>query len=120
MRRFTLILGALLLWLALAAPVGAQTPTPPITPTATITPTITPTPEWAFPEEGLQPFTYTTYITPPLQLGIGADDLITLARSALTTYTLLDWQTWALLGVVILLPVAAVLVFKVFVNPPEI
>lgn len=117
MKRLLIILGALLGWLTLAAPVGAQDPTqtPPITPTATITAT-----EWTFPAEGLQPFTYTKSITPVIDFGIDAEKMLTLARSALTTYTLMDWQTWALLAIVIMIPVIATLIFKIFIRPPEI
>lgn len=111
MNRYLIILGALLLWLVLAAPVGAQE----ITPTATLTPT-----DWTFPAEGLQPFTYTQSITPAIDMGIEADDMITVARSALTTYTLMDWQTWALLAIVILIPTIVSLIFRIFVKPPEI
>jgi hypothetical protein len=118
MKKILIIMGTLLLLLATAAPVGAQTPTPP--PTATLTPTLTVTPEWVLPADGLQPFTYTTYITPPLDIRIGADDLITLARSALTTYTLMDWQTWALLAVVLIVSAAMVYAAKIVSHPPEI
>lgn len=113
-KSLVIILGALL-WLALAAPVGAQE----ITPTATLTPTLTPD-DWTFPAEGLQPFTYTQSITPPIDMGIESDDMITVARSALTTYTLLDWQTWALLAIVILIPPIVALIFRIFIHPPEI
>jgi len=53
-------------------------------------------------------------------MGIDADTLIALARSTLTTYTLMDWQTWALLGIVLLIPVIVMLILRIFVNPPEI
>lgn len=116
---------AMLLW---AQPAAAQTPT--ITPTATIAPTATATPTitmtmassstWMFPEGGLQPISYTTPTDTPLSELITGEDIWQLARVGLTTYTLLDLTTWGFLALVLLIPTAIGLVYKIFTNPPEI
>lgn len=112
---------ALLAWIvfALAEPAAAQTPTPTITPTATITATGIIT-EWMFPSEGLQPYTYTQSTDNPLEGAIDRDDLWHMARVALTAYGLMDAKAWGLLALVILIPVALAMTYKIFTRPPEI
>ena len=108
-----------LLWLACDIdPVAAQTPT--ITPTATITATSTLSGAWMFPEEGLHPYTYTQLTDNPLEGAIESGDLWHIARTALTTYNMIDAKTWALLALVILIPTALALAYKIFTRPPEI
>lgn len=101
-----------------ATPVAAQTPTPPITPTATIPVSNT---EWLFPDEPLVAYTYTTEPEyDPISYTITRDDIWKSARVALTTYEILGIKTWIYLAAVLLIPVAAGVVFRFFNNPPEV
>ena len=102
---------------AWAEPAAAQTPT--ITPTETITVTGVIT-DWMFPTEGLQPYTYTEATDNPLEGAIEGEDLWHMARVALTAYGLMDATAWGLLALVILIPVALAMVYKIFTRPPEI
>ena len=107
------------LWLTGAESAAAQTPTPYPTDTLTLTVT-TPITDWIFPAEGLQPYTYTKATDNPLQDAIEGEDLWHMARVALTTYELMDAQSWGLLALCILIPVALGLTYKIFTRPPEI
>lgn len=101
-----------------ASPVAAQTPTPPITPTATIPVSNT---DWLFPDEPLTAYTYTTVVEhDPISYTITREDIWKSARVALTTYEILGVKTWIYFGVVLLVPIAAAFIFRLFNNPPEV
>jgi len=109
---FTIVI---MFFLFMATPANAQE----ITPTATIT--VTPTMEWDFPAEGLQPYTYTVVTTQsPISYTLNRDDVWRMARVALTTYNIMGLRTWAFLGIVIVVPIAAAFIFRIYINPPEI
>lgn len=106
------------LMLVVASPVAAQTPTPPITPTATIPVSNS---EWLFPDEPLVAYTYTTELEyDPISYTITRDDIWKSARAALTTYEILGVKTWIYFGIVLLLPVVAAFIYRIFNNPPEV
>ena len=96
----------------------AQGITGTLTDTLTTTGALTGT--WNFPTEGLQPYTYTEITDSPLEGMIDSSDMWHVARVALTAYEMLDAKAWGILALIILIPVALGLTYKIFTNPPEI
>lgn len=93
----------------------AQTATP--TPTATITPT-----GWELPTQPLQPYTYTLDVESP-DIDLNAGQLWEMARVALTSYKVIGGdnnQVWVLLAVLLLVPVAGAIIYRLLVHPPDI
>lgn len=91
----------------------AQSATP--TPTATVS-------QWALPTGNIKPYTYTVDVPSP-SVAITAADLWEMARVALTAYNVIGGngnQVWLLLGIIILVPVAGAIVYRLLVHPPDI
>lgn len=89
--------------------------------TVTPTPTATPT-EWQMPREPLTPYTYTVDVPSP-EIGIDAGRLWEMARVALTSYKIMGGDnngTWILLAILLLVPVAGGILYRLLVHPPDI